>query len=95
MEVKIGFDPDLMVRFDEGKLKGMTIKFWGDRLVDKTVFGLRSGRVVMPVEGKKLPVEIRKLTDEEREYVKSAVLAYVKAGNEDGTIKRKVEFIDR
>jgi hypothetical protein len=95
MDVEIGGDPYIVVKFNEGILKGNTIKFWGDRISVGIVLGLSSGRIIVPVEGKRLPEEIRKLTVEEREYVKTAVLAYLKAGYEKGTIKRTVTFAEK
>lgn len=38
MEVIISGDPDLTINYDEGNLKGTTIKFWGDRF-DGNVLG--------------------------------------------------------
>jgi len=96
MEVKIGGDPYLIVKFNEGKLKGETILFWGDRIEGGIVLTLSSGKIVIPNERQKPPMEaIRKLTAEEREYVKTNVLAHLEAGYENGTIKRTVTFAEQ
>jgi hypothetical protein len=95
MKVEILEVPAITVSFDEGKLKGMTIKFYGDNFVGNVLaLGASSGKVVVPIEGEKLPTIVRKLTNEEREYAISEVLSYAEARNRDGTWTRKIKFIE-
>ena len=71
----------MIVNFDEGRLKGSTVKFHGEPCADNMlgIYGW-SGEIIEPTK--------RKLTLEEFEYVKEAVLKYY----ETSTSKRKIQF---
>ncbi|MDR0470359.1 MAG: hypothetical protein LBH79_01370 [Nitrososphaerota archaeon] len=72
----------LIASFDEGDLKGLTVKFYGEWCAGN-FFGVytdsENRKVIAPVE--------RLLTDEEFEHVKSAILAYIEADDEIGKVK--------
>jgi hypothetical protein len=79
-------DSVLTACFDEGILKGMIVEFIGEDLFYGTVGNIlalysTSGKIIAPIE--------RKLTAEEYQHVKTAVLEYGKTYAE-----RKITFIE-
>ncbi|MCL2378129.1 MAG: hypothetical protein FWC77_03280 [Defluviitaleaceae bacterium] len=80
MELKVSHG-EMIVKFNEGILQGMTVRFGGEPCIGNLLsIYTWSGKVIEPVE--------RKLTGEEIEFVKKSVLEYCEANS----LKRQVEF---